>query len=593
MATHQYTLNAVKGALLNAANPQEASGSMQQMSMSARGGSGANPTANPQLQALIGFDRTQLQQIQSEIVTSIKLRVYISTILLRGVAGNACFVELRSEYGKLPENWDSETVTYAIYSAGTGASAPPNNKIWQVNGSGSGTSITEEYDSYVEMGGPSVGIDKATACMLLSCYAYGAAECDMIVGPNNTSNWGPDTIPQLIVTTKDSKPNVSPISPKGSYKSSSFPIMFEWSYEDDTSGSPASYELQYKDATHADWTLAKSAASAEHSCTVDANTFASGEVSWRVRVTNDNPTPATSEWSAEASFIVQGAPQTPTLKSTNTPRPLLTWIAPGQIAYQIMIDDKLEVQRYGSEKQYKVKRYLADGTHTFALRVQNEYGLWSEWSRLNVTVKNTEGGEITLQAATQAKNATAKLTWSLTTHKLYYIYRDGELIAKTAAIEYYDYLSIGTHTYQVRGVDGDNYSMSNTITVTLTANEPIISAVDDIDWISLKYSTNRSRIRTTYIGQDVSYQYYAGRAYPIAETAGQINRTFSFDAAFKDKVDAAKFEGLRGRNVVYKDADGRIARGVLIEMTKQSERYYDSYQCSIRQVDDAEAVEYE
>ena len=135
--------------------------------------------------------------------------------------------------------------------------------------------------------------------------------------------------------------------------------------------------------------------------------------------------------------------------------------------------------------------------------------------------------------------------------------------------------------------------MSNTITVTLTANEPIISAVDDIDWISLKYSTNRSRIRTTYIGQDVSYRYYAGRAYPIAETAGQINRTFSFDAAFKDKVDAAKFEGLRGRNVVYKDADGRIARGVLIEMTKQSERYYDSYQCSIRQVDDAEAVEYE
>ena len=590
MATHEYTLNAVKGAVLNPLDPQWASGSMQQMLMSARGGSGPNPTANPQLQALIGFDRTQLQQIQSEIVTSIKLRVYISTILLRGVAGNACFVELRSEYGKLPENWDSETVTYAIYSAGTGASAPPNNKMWQVNGSGS--SITEEYDSYVEMGGPSVGIDKATACMLLSCYAYGAAECDMIVGPKNTSNWGPDTIPQLIVTTKDSKPNVSPISPKGSYKSSSSPIMFEWSYEDDTSGSQASYELQYKDATHADWTLAKSAASAEHSCTVDANTFASGEVSWRVRVTNDNPTPATSEWSAEANFIVQGAPQTPSLEATTTPRPLLTWIAPGQMAYQVSVDGIVEAQQYGNAKRYKVKRYLMDGAHSVAVRVQNEYGLWSEWSRLDIAVKNTPGSAITLAAYAQ-QNAVARLTWSSTEHKLYYVYRDGEIIAKTTDTEYYDRLSIGTCKYQVRGADGDNYTLSNFAMVTLTAAEPVIASVDEFEWISLRCSANRNRIRSTHIGQDVSYQYYAGREYPVAETAGQISKSFSFDAAFKDSNTAERFESLLGKNVIYKDSDGRIAAGMMMEITKISERFYDTYQCSIRQVDETEAVEYE
>ena len=66
-----------------------------------------------------------------------------------------------------------------------------------------------------------------------------------------------------------------------------------------------------------------------------------------------------------------------------------------------------------------------------------------------------------------------------------------------------------------------------------------------------------------------------------------------FDAAFKDSNTAERFESLLGKNVIYKDSDGRIAAGMMMEITKISERFYDTYQCSIRQVDETEAVEYE
>lgn len=130
-----------------------------------------------------------------------------------------------------------------------------------------------------------------------------------------------------------------------------------------------------------------SAESANTNVNIPPNTFAAGIVKWRVRCTNANN--QVSAWSAEASFTAQGKPPTPTVYATSSPRPEITWTGEGQLAYQIKIDNAVLHTAYSTDGQYKVKEYLTDGAHIAAVRIQNEYGLWSDWGTAEFTVANT------------------------------------------------------------------------------------------------------------------------------------------------------------------------------------------------------------
>ena len=263
--------------------------------------------------------------------------------------------------------------------------------------------------------------------------------------------------------------------PKNTYAGSWDAINFEWTYASREGLAQKKYELQYKDASHADWTALASAESANTNVNIPPNTFAAGIVKWRVRCTNANN--QVSVWSEEASFTAQGKPPAPTVYATSSPRPEITWTGEGQLAYQIKIDNVVLHTAYSTDGQYKVKEYLADGAHIAAVRIQNEYGLWSDWGTAEFTVANTPGAPITLFAAGGEK---ATLAWTETDHKTYYIYRDDIPIAKTTAHTYSDQMAIGTHKYKVRGVAGDSYSMSNEVTVTLSVDAPEIAALGEV-----------------------------------------------------------------------------------------------------------------
>jgi hypothetical protein len=326
------------------------------------------------------------------------------------------------------------------------------------------------------------------------------------------------------------KPNdeitVTAINPKNTYAGSWDTIKFEWTYTSGIGIAQKKYELQYKDASHADWTELASAESANTNVNIPPNTFAAGIVKWRVRCTNANN--QVSAWSEEASFTAQGKPPAPTVYATSSPRPVITWTGEGQLAYQIKIDNAVLHTAYSTDGQYKVKEYLSDGEHTAAVRIQNEYGLWSDWGTAQFAVANTPGAPITLFVAGGEK---ATLAWTETDHKTYYIYRDDIPIAKTTAHTYSDQMAIGTHKYKVRGVAGDSYSMSNEVTVTLSVDAPEIVALGEMQWLRLEYSTAQNSPLGVSAYQDVAYQFYAGRRYPVAETSQQITKIYSFNAA--------------------------------------------------------------
>lgn len=391
---------------------------------------------------------------------------------------------------------------------------------------------------------------------------------------------------------RDLRPNdkitVTTVKPKNTYAGSWDTINFEWTYASRDGLAQKKYELQYKDTSHTDWAALASAESANTNVNIPPNTFAAGIVKWRVRCTNANN--QVSAWSEETSFTAQGKPPAPTVYATSSPRPEITWTGEGQLAYQIKIDNAVLHTAYSTDGQYKVKEYLTDGAHIAAVRIQNEYGLWSDWGTAEFTVANTPGAPITLFAAGGEK---AALAWTETDHKTYYIYRDDIPIAKTTAHTYSDQMAIGTHKYKVRGVTGDSYSMSNEVTVTLSVDAPEIAALGEMQWLRLEYSTAQNSPLGVSAYQDVTYQFYAGRRYPVAETSQQITKIYSFNAAFNDAAQAAAFEGLLGKTVIYRDQHGCLCTGPLMGFELSIDQFFRAFSCSIQQTDNNERIEYD
>lgn len=391
---------------------------------------------------------------------------------------------------------------------------------------------------------------------------------------------------------RDLRPNdkitVTAIKPKNTYAGSWETVRFEWTYKSENSIPQKKYELQYKDASHTEWTELQTGETANTYADIPPNTLVAGTVYWRVRCTNANN--QVSAWSEEASFTAQGKPPTPTVYATSSPRPVITWTGEGQLAYQVKVDDAVLRTAYSTDGQYKVKEYLNDGAHIAAVRIQNEYGLWSDWGTAEFTVANTPGAPITLFAADGEK---AALAWTETDHKTYYIYRDDIPIAKTTAHTYSDQMAIGTHKYKVRGVAGDSYSMSNEVTVTLSVDAPEIAALGEMQWLRLEYSTAQNSPLGVSAYQDVAYQFYAGRRYPVAETSQQITKIYSFNAAFNDAAQAAAFEGLLGKTVIYRDQHGCLCTGPLMGFELSVDQFFRAFSCSIQQTDNNERIEHD
>lgn len=376
--------------------------------------------------------------------------------------------------------------------------------------------------------------------------------------------------------------------PKNTYAGSWETVRFEWTYKSENGIPQKKYELQYKDTSHTEWTELQTGETANTYADIPPNTLVAGTVYWRVRCTNAYD--QVSAWSEEASFTAQGKPPTPTVYATSSPRPEITWTGEGQLAYQTKIDNAVLHTAYSADGRYKVKEYLADGAHIAAVRIQNEYGLWSDWGTAEFTVANTPGAPITLFAAGGEK---ATLAWTETDHKTYYIYRDDIPIAKTTAHTYSDQMAIGTHKYKVRGVAGDSYSMSNEVTVTLSVDAPEIAALGEMQWLRLEYSTAQNSPLGVSTYQDVAYQFYAGRRYPVAETSQQITKIYSFNAAFNDAAQAAAFEGLLGKTVIYRDQHGCLCTGPLMGFELSVDQFFRAFSCSIQQTDNNERIEHD
>lgn len=403
-------------------------------------------------------------------------------------------------------------------------------------------------------------------------------------GTTTTSAWQE-------ITTTDVTPTAKPVSPSGIVIDATIANRFSWKHIISTGTPQSKANLQWS-ADGTTWNTLATVTGENQYYDVPANKFTSGTKYWRVRTYNTDGTP--SEWSDKAEFIAINAPSAPSIVIQSTgPRPRITWQTSEQEAYQLTLSSGYASGTvYGTEKAWRSPVYLADGSYTIRVRVQNKYGMWSEWSAAALPVSHTEGEAITLSVDASHE---AALTWQTAgSYDFYLIERDGVAIARTAQKQYIDHTSIGSVTYRVRGCydESDNYGVSNSDTVEILPETNMICDLETGVWLEMRLSETQLRTNRTSFSAGVSTVHLAGLAYPVEERSEQRDRALSVACAWPhaQRAAALALEALVGRLVCIKDRYGNMAIGSLPSLESNCDEFMRRYSFTISHTNREEAI---
>lgn len=374
-------------------------------------------------------------------------------------------------------------------------------------------------------------------------------------GRIGTSEW-------VEITTTDAISDATVIYPDQVVIDGSQPVRLEWEHVISTGSLPRGFDVQYHRDGYEWQDLVEQKNTDAQYYDLPGNTLPSGNVEWRVRTYNSNL--VAGNWSDPGVVIVRGASPAPIITQITTqPRPTITWEAEGQIMAQIRIGDIVKTL-YSAAKTYKWPDFLPDGPVMVEVRVQNEFGLWSQWGSMTVTIKNQAQEPVAISARIINYSASLSVVSSYPNN---YIYRDGVLLGKVSQVDdilsYIDYESVGKHNYQAMGVDEqDNYQMSNMITVTVSLDCGMIGQAQSPEWIMLKRRRGSFPAHSIKTKKPVSLIYYQGKSLPVAHVSEslEVEHTLEFTV---DKSTADQLQKLIGENIIYKDVRGDLIVGVM------------------------------
>ena len=389
------------------------------------------------------------------------------------------------------------------------------------------------------------------------------------------------TSPWYTMSTVEATSTPVIVAPKSTVLDGSKDTVFSWQHIISTGTAQTKYDL-YTSADGTNYSQLKSESTAATSTTITAGTLVAGSLYWKVRTYNtDN---AAGAWSDIGQLAVVAAPATPSVTVVASPRPLVQWQIEGQQGYEVTIGDYNSGLIFGTDKSFKSPLFLADGVYAVKVRVQNKYGLWSDYGTASVSVTNTPGDAITL---TVTASHIATLAWDTTgSYDKYFVYRDGEVITETTDKHYTDNTSIGSVSYFVRGAhnSNDNYTSSNAQTVEIDTETLMIADLDTGVWYTLALSDTQDRKNGISESQQVAYMNFVGDTYPSVEQSEFVDKSFNFVVAFEKSTEAKQFEALRGKTVCVK-GKGDMVIGKLSAFSKSASGFYFAYSCSVKQIE--------
>lgn len=401
-------------------------------------------------------------------------------------------------------------------------------------------------------------------------------------GVTSTSDW-------ITISTKDSTPTATPLEPIDVVVDASRSVSFSWQHSVATGTAQTKADLEISSDKET-WSSLVTVTGALTSYKAPANTLGSGTKYWRVRTYNTDGT--AGSWSDAAQFIAIGAPPAPsvTVLSAN-PRPEIRWQSDEQQAYQVEIDGVyVSGTRFGTGKTWKAPFYLADGSYTVRVRVQNEYGFWSPWGTAALPVTNVPGGAITLTAEGGIE---AALSWTPGSFDYYLVYRDGVAIAKVTEPSYTDAASIGGVRYQVRGCydNSDNYSLSEAVEVTVGTDNVRLYDMERGEWLHFLYDSSAHRSTGLSLSQDIQYVHLSGHTYPVAERSEFKSRALRITCVCADDAERQALRALLGHLTCCKTPEGNMTIGYPASISENSDDFFSTYSFTIEQIDRKEEID--
>lgn len=378
-------------------------------------------------------------------------------------------------------------------------------------------------------------------------------------------------------------------SPINTVEDGSAPITFRWTLGSTDGQTPIAVDLWWKRPTESSsnfHVLLNHASGALTSYAAPANTFPAGTIEWVVRAYNVDDT--AGPWSMPSSqtfynFICVAAPgAVEGLNATAVPLTTITWQSSEQQAYEITIDGVVVQKAFGDNVYtWTVPDALTDGSHVISVRVQGQYGLWSQPADVTINVENEPTDTITL---TGTFDVDAILSWN-TTEEVY-IYRDGKKIGKSNQAIFADRFALGTHTYYVeQWLDTGNYNRSNAVTGTVSVECGQIALVSGGEWVPLEYSKSLP-VQTYSTNITANVAHVCGATYPVAELSNFYDLSVSISVMFpEDDPAALDFEKMLGKPVVLKNRRNGLIVGLFTQLDKRTEDFYNDYSVIVQQTE--------
>lgn len=394
------------------------------------------------------------------------------------------------------------------------------------------------------------------------------------------------TTDQYSFSTTASTARAICISPVGQVEDGTKPILFTWIVQNDDGSLPLRTVVEWKYDTESqlEWKTLLDTVSTDTEFIVPAETFGAGAVEWRVSAYNRDLIQGPVN---VASFVCLHSPEAPAgLAATPVPRTLVRWQSSGQEAYEVVIDGNVVAKAYGpSVYTYQQNEPLEDGEHTIAVRVQGQYGLWSNYSETTILVKNEPGSSIELSGVFDID---AELVWTVNTqdeNATMNVYRDGKRIASFRnSFTFADRLAVGNHSYYVELWESSgNYTRSNTVSGTITIEESVIADVIGGEWMNINLTEDSNHKGNFSWQKEFAVRNVLGSEYPIIEIGKNITLTGNYSCAFKDNESAMQFERFKGKSVIIKSRRNDIISGVIVSLNKQTSQFYINYSFTLQQ----------
>lgn len=359
-----------------------------------------------------------------------------------------------------------------------------------------------------------------------------------------------------------------PVAPISQYIDENSSTTFEWIF---TGGSASDVQskidLQYSTDGGTTWTTVTET-TGETRLTLPSNTFAKGNVVWRVRTYNNWD--EVSPYSEIKSFTVIGSPAIPLITEvSNEARPVVKWQTQEQQLYELEIlkgEDaiyKTGVIPNATEREKRIPIYLDNGDYIARIRVINEYTLYSQWAEKNFSVSIDKPE----QPSISVFNGTFKVTIKTDSGLNCYVYRDGVQIGAMANGIFEDFTGASNveYKYFVRAIDvNDSFSDSDIKAAKCILTSNTIALYDEPSkFIKLQYGLDGVPQKLSTIEVKGELQYYDGRKYPVVEYSEFEAEEKSLSFLMESKKEVDEFRNLirQKRKLLYRDIDGDVIIG--------------------------------